>query len=133
MPDRWKVLLVDDEEDFAAALAERLRLRGIVVDTAFDGETALQKLVAYNPEVVVLDVMMPGIGGLAVLQHIKAQKPETQVILLTGKGSTRDGIEGMRLGAYDYLVKPVQIDELIGKLKEAAGASEAATSSMTKE
>jgi DNA-binding response OmpR family regulator len=121
MQGQWKVLLVDDEEEFAAALAERLRLRGITVDTAYDGEAALQKVSSYNPEVVVLDVMMPGIGGLAVLQRIKAQQPATEVILLTGKGSTRDGIEGMRLGAYDYLVKPVQIDELISKMREAIG------------
>jgi len=113
------VLLVDDEEDFAAALAERLRLRGIAVDTAYDGETALEKVTSYDPQVVVLDVMMPGIGGLAVLQRIKAQRPATEVILLTGKGSTRDGIEGMRLGAYDYLIKPVQIDELIAKMKRS--------------
>jgi len=123
MQGHLKVLLVDDEEDFAAALAERLRLRGITVDTAYDGETALQKIASYDPEVVVLDVMMPGIGGLAVLQRIKAQRPATEVILLTGKGSTRDGIEGMRLGAYDYLVKPVQIDELIAKMKEAVASA----------
>lgn len=123
MQGHWKVLLVDDEEDFAAALAERLRLRGITVDTAYDGETALQKVASYDPQVVVLDVMMPGIGGLAVLQRIKAQRPATEVILLTGKGSTRDGIEGMRLGAYDYLIKPVQIDELIVKMKEAVASA----------
>ena len=123
MQGHWKVLLVDDEEDFAAALAERLRLRGITVDTAYDGETALQKVASYAPQVVVLDVMMPGIGGLAVLQRIKAQRPATEVILLTGKGSTRDGIEGMRLGAYDYLIKPVQIDELIVKMKEAVASA----------
>lgn len=123
MQGHWKVLLVDDEEDFAAALAERLRLRGIPVDTAYDGETALEKVASYDPEVVVLDVMMPGIGGLAVLQRIKAQRPATEVILLTGKGSTRDGIEGMRLGAYDYLVKPVRIDELIAKMKEAVASA----------
>lgn len=115
----WKVLLVDDEEEFVTTLAERLQLRGIQVQTATDGESALRLVEDDPPQVVALDVLMPGIGGFEVLQRIKSQNPEIPVILLTGRGSTKDGIEGMRLGAFDYLMKPLDIDELINKMKEA--------------
>jgi DNA-binding response OmpR family regulator len=67
----------------------------------------------------MLDVMMPGIGGLDVLQQIKRSYPQIQVILLTGRGSTNDGIKGMRLGAFDYMMKPVKIEDLIQKMNEA--------------
>jgi DNA-binding response OmpR family regulator len=113
-------LLVDDEEEFVAALSERLTLRGIEVDSALNGEEALTRLVEKDFEVVILDVMMPGLGGLQVLRQIKSTHPNTQVILLTGHGSTREGIEGMRLGAFDYLIKPVDIEEMLAKMKEAA-------------
>jgi len=116
----YKVLLVDDEEEFVSALSERLMLRGIEVDTALNGEEALARLVEKEFEVVILDVMMPGLGGLEVLRQIKSTHPNTQVILLTGHGSTREGIEGMRLGAFDYLIKPVDIEEMLEKMKEAA-------------
>jgi len=114
-----KVLLVDDEEDFVSTVAERLRLRGIEAQTSTDGEEALARIQADPPHVVVLDVMMPGLGGLDVLHHLKSDHPEIQVILLTGRGSTKEGIEGMRLGAADYLMKPVQIEELIEKMNQA--------------
>ena len=116
----YRVLLVDDEEEFVSALSERLMLRGIEVDSALNGEEALARLVEKEFEVVILDVMMPGLGGLEVLKQIKSSDPNTQVILLTGHGSTREGIEGMRLGAFDYLIKPVDIEELLEKMKEAA-------------
>ena len=116
----YSVLLVDDEEEFVSALSERLMLRGIEVDSALNGEDALARLVEKDFEVVILDVMMPGLGGLEVLRQIKSTHPNTQVILLTGHGSTREGIEGMRLGAFDYLIKPVDIEEMLAKMKEAA-------------
>ena len=116
----YRVLLVDDEEEFVSALSERLRLRGIEADSALNGEEALARLVEKEFEVVILDVMMPGLGGLEVLRQIKTTHPNTQVILLTGHGSTREGIEGMRLGAFDYLIKPVDIEEMLEKMKEAA-------------
>ena len=116
----YRVLLVDDEEEFVSALSERLTLRGIEVDSALNGEEALARLVEKDFEVVILDVMMPGLGGLEVLRQIKLIHPNTQVILLTGHGSTREGIEGMRLGAFDYLIKPVDIEEMLAKMKEAA-------------
>ncbi|MEJ2236132.1 MAG: response regulator [Syntrophobacterales bacterium] len=119
----YRVLLVDDEEEFVAALSERLMLRGIEVDSALNGEEALARLAEKEFEVVILDVMMPGLGGLEVLRQIKTTHPGTQVILLTGHGATREGIEGMRLGAFDYLIKPVDIEEMLERMKEAASTA----------
>ena len=116
----YRVLLVDDEEEFVSALSERLMLRGIEVESALNGEEALALMVEKEFEVVILDVMMPGLGGLEVLRQIKTTHQNTQVILLTGHGATREGIEGMRLGAFDYLIKPVDIEEMLEKMKEAA-------------
>ena len=121
--DKLKVLLVDDEEEFVTTLAERLQFREIETVIATDGDDALRIISTERPPVVVLDVMMPGIGGLDVLQQIKRSYPRIQVILLTGRGSTNDGIKGMRLGAFDYMMKPVKIEELIQKMNEAFLAS----------
>ncbi len=125
--DKLKVLLVDDEEEFVTTLAERLELRNITTRIATDGGQALQIIQTDKPPVVVLDVMMPGIGGLDILQQIKHNHPEIQIILLTGQGSTKDGIKGMRMGAFDYMVKPVQIEDLIKKMREAYDASKPKT------
>ena len=107
-----KILLVDDEEEFVTTLAERLELRGIQALVATDGETAMELIETDPPQIVILDVMMPGLGGLEVLKRIKARSPQTPVILLTGRGSTKEGIEGMHLGAAGYLMKPINIEEL---------------------
>jgi len=115
----WKVLLVDDEKEFVSTLAERLRLRGIQADETGSGEEALRLIAQAAPQVLVLDVMMPGMGGLEVLQRVKSTHPNIEVILLTGIGSTKEGMEGMRLGAFDFLMKPLQIEELIEKIKAA--------------
>jgi DNA-binding response OmpR family regulator len=116
----YKTLLVDDEMDFVSTLAERLRLRDVDAAVATDGYEALEYIDRYKPPVVVLDVMMPGLSGLEVLAQIKNKHPKTQVILLTGRGLTKDGIEGMRRGAFDYMVKPVKIEELLEKMNQAA-------------
>ncbi len=113
------MLLVDDEKEFVSTLAERLRLRGIQADEAVSGEEALRLISHTAPQVVVLDVMMPGMGGLEVLQRVKSTYPNIEVILLTGIGSTKEGMEGMRLGAFDFLMKPLQIEELIEKIRAA--------------
>lgn len=113
------VLLVDDEEEFVNALAERLRLRGFEVQVALEGTEALQGIESDPPGVIVLDVLMPGLSGLDVLKQINALNIRIPVIMLTGRGSTPEGIEGMRLGAFDYLVKPVSIEELIKKIQAA--------------
>jgi DNA-binding response OmpR family regulator len=115
MPD-WKVLIVDDEKDFVSTLAERLRMRGMRADEAASGEEALAMMTSEPPQVVVLDIMMPGMSGLEVLKRIKADYPQVEVILLTGLGTKK---EGMDLGAVDCLVKPLQIEELIDKINKA--------------
>lgn len=117
--EEWTVLLVDDEEELISALAERLSFRGILARTATNGEEALAAVEKEAPRVVVLDLMMPGMSGVEVLKRIRGTHPEIKVILLTGHGSTREGMEGMRLGAFDYLMKPVGIDELVEKLRGA--------------
>ncbi|EKO38183.1 MAG: response regulator (CheY-like receiver, AAA-type ATPase and DNA-binding domain containing protein) [Solidesulfovibrio magneticus str. Maddingley MBC34] len=114
------ILLVDDEREFTATLAERMELRGLTVRCVYSGEEALKEIGADKPDVVVMDVMMPGLKGLDILRHIKATNPEIQVILLTGQAGTRDGMEGMKLGAFDYLLKPLELDALLGKIAEAA-------------
>jgi DNA-binding NtrC family response regulator len=121
--ERITALLVDDEEEFVTTLAERLELRGITVSVATDAEQALRIVADEEPPVVVADVKMPGMGGLDLLRHIKAGHPGIQVILLTGHGSTRDGIKGMKLGAFDYLMKPVKLEDLIERLEKAHQAA----------
>lgn len=122
---KLKLLLVDDEKDFVNTLAERLELRGFQVQTALDGESALKIVETDPPQVVVLDVLMPGLSGLYVLQQMKARVPQIPVILLTGRGSATEGAEGMQLGAYDYLMKPINIDNLIRKIERAVQSSSA--------
>jgi DNA-binding NtrC family response regulator len=114
-----KVLLVDDEADFLATLAERLETRGLKVDTATSGEDAVTKAESEGFDLIILDLSMPGIDGLETLKRIKAKQPETEIIMLTGQGSIRTSIEAMKLGAEDFLQKPVNITELMDKISEA--------------
>jgi DNA-binding response OmpR family regulator len=118
--DKISVLIVDDEEDLAKTIAERLEIRGIQTQTASDGEQALTLVKTNPPDVVVLDLMMPGIGGLGILKQIKLFDKKIPIILLTGYGSKERSIEGMNLGAFDYVLKPCNLDDLIGKIQEAA-------------
>ena len=113
-----KVLLIDDEEEFVTTLAERLTLRGFDVKYALDGEGGLAELEQWKPDIVVLDILMPGMSGTEVLRRIKRQFPDLPVILLSGHGSVRDAIEGMKHGAVDFLMKPVDINELTAKLRD---------------
>jgi DNA-binding response OmpR family regulator len=115
-----RLLLVDDEEDFVATLAQRLHLRGYEAAVASDGEEALNMIERHTYDVLVLDLMLPGMSGLDVLQAVKRQVPDLPVIMLTGQGSTREGMEGMHSGAFDYMMKPVDFDELKKKIDEAA-------------
>ena len=116
-----KILLVDDEKEFASTLGERLELRGFQVQVANNGDQALLAMSENLPQVVVLDVKMPGLGGMEVLKRMRANYSEVPVILLTGIGSSEEGDRGMELGAFDCLIKPIQIETLIGKLYEATG------------
>jgi len=117
--DDYRVLIVDDEEELVTTIAERLQIRGIQAEIATDGETALKMIEENPPQVVVLDVMMPGIGGIEILKRMKLQNLQIPVILLTGYGSTEQGMEGMREGAFDYLMKPCDLNILISKIQEA--------------
>jgi DNA-binding NtrC family response regulator len=114
-----KVLLVDDEKDFVNSLAERIQMRELDSKIAYDGEQALQFVKDEIPDVVVLDLRMPGIDGLDVLKRLKQNYPDVQVIILTGHGSEQDERASKRLGAYEYLQKPVNIDKLIHSIKNA--------------
>ncbi|MDR3641772.1 MAG: response regulator [Humidesulfovibrio sp.] len=106
------VLLVDDERDFADTLAERLQARGFQVTTAYDGEDALRLAAGLDPDVAVLDVNLPGIDGLALLRELKKLKPQIEALMLTGQNDLATAVAGMKLGASDYLVKPVPIERL---------------------
>ncbi|MGE4297779.1 MAG: response regulator [Desulfovibrionaceae bacterium] len=117
--DRIKMLLVDDEQEFVETLAERLRLRELGPEVALDGERALQLVQDEIPDVMVLDLKMPGIDGMEVLRRVRAKYPAVQVVILTGHGSDKDRDEVMRLGAYAYLQKPVEIDELVSVVHDA--------------
>lgn len=115
-----RILIVDDELDFGATLAERLELRGFTAKAVGGAQEAVAVLAAgWRPEVVLLDLMMPGVDGLATLDLIKQHDPKIQVIILTGHGSTESGIIGMQRGLFDYLMKPVDIGELIARINEA--------------
>jgi len=114
-----KVLLVDDEEAFVKTLSERLKMRDLKNDTAYDGNQALSFVSDKEPDVMVLDLKMPGIDGMEVLRRIKQRYPDIQVIILTGHGTDRDEEEARRLGIFDYLKKPTDIELLVGRIKEA--------------
>lgn len=113
------VLLVDDERAFADALAFRLQTRGIAVSTAYRGEEALEQLAQPFLEVVLLDLNMPGLHGLDVLRRIKERRPDVEVILLTGEAAFSLAAKGMRRGAGDYLLKPVDFELLLESLHKA--------------
>jgi DNA-binding NtrC family response regulator len=113
------VLIVDDEVEFLETLVKRLRKRKMVVNGVTSGEAALEQLKTSPVPVVVLDVKMPGISGLDTLREIKKTHNLVEVIMLTGHASVEAAIEGMAVGAFDYLMKPTQIDELVYKIQDA--------------
>lgn len=117
--DQLRVLLIDDERDFLDTLVKRLRKRNLEVTGVNSGEEALQVLRATPLDVVVLDVRMPGMDGIQVLREIKTINPLIQVIMLTGHASVEVAVEGMELGAFDYLMKPANLDELLYKIQDA--------------
>jgi len=121
MSDSLKVMIVDDEPELVSALTDRLRLRGIEADGVMRGEVALERLALRGPyDVVVLDVKMPGLGGLETLRRIRKTHPDLPVLLLTGHGCNEDRLVGMELGARECLIKPLDIDVLVAKMREAA-------------
>lgn len=115
-----KLLIVDDEEDFASTLAERLELRGFIPQTVNCGACALETLAtSFPPDVVLLDLKMPDMNGCEVLQEIKDKYPAIEVIMLTGHGSAAGGLECKNNGAFDFIMKPVNLVELIDIIKAA--------------
>jgi DNA-binding NtrC family response regulator len=114
------VLIIDDEEDFVQAINERLTLRQMAVGTALDGAAGMRELEQRpHTDVVLLDILMPGMSGMETLRQIKASHPGVEVIMLTGHATVETAIEGMKLGAFDYLLKPYDIDTLLQKLQAA--------------
>ncbi|MFZ7110534.1 MAG: ATP-binding protein [Desulfatiglandales bacterium] len=117
--EKIRLLLVDDEDDFRRTIAKRLKKRGILPEEAGSGEECLALLEKNAMDIVVLDVKMPGMNGIEVLRRIKAAHAKTEVILLTGYATTHDGVEGIKAGAFDYLSKPIELEHLIGKIRQA--------------
>jgi len=114
-----KVLLVDDEVEFVDTLGQRLKMRGLAVDIVYDGEQALSFVRKTEPDVMVLDLKMPGLHGIEVLKEVKKLKPHVQVIILTGHGTDKDDEAARQLGGFDFMRKPADIDLLVAKIKEA--------------
>jgi DNA-binding NtrC family response regulator len=114
-----KVLIVDDDKAFLKILAERMQNRGMEVSTAESAAAALQMLEKESYDAVLLDLMMPEMGGIEALQIMRRKQPEIQVIFLTGYPSVSKGVEAMQLGALDFIPKPVDMGELIEKIKSA--------------
>ena len=116
---KTRILIVDDEQEFVQALSERLVIRDYDVTATYNGKEAIEEIKAYNYDVVILDVRMPGVDGIDVLKEIKHYKPLTEIIMLTGHATVETAIEGMKLGAYDYLIKPCETEDLITKINGA--------------
>ncbi len=115
------VLLVDDESEFVETFSERLTMRNLDIFKAFSGQETLQVLAKHHEiEVVILDVKMPGMDGIETLAEIKKKYPLVEVIMLSGHADVESAIDGMKQGAYDYLMKPCDMDQIITKVTEAA-------------
>jgi len=114
-----RILLVDDEKDFVEILGLRLEEVGEKVTPAYSGKECLEILETKDIDVVILDILMPGMDGIATLKEIKSRFPLVEVIMLTGHGSTESAVKGMKLGAFDYLLKPAHFGELTAKLDSA--------------
>ena len=114
-----KVLIVDDEQDFATALAERLRLRGYEATAIFSPDDALATTKEMQPDVVLLDLRLPGVSGIEMLMTMREFVPGVEIILLTGHLDLAQRIQGMRLDAFEYIMKPIDIADLINKIEKA--------------
>lgn len=116
---RANVLLVDDEEDFTDALSKRLEARNLKVKTVNRGEDAVHMIDKHSFDVIILDIAMPGMDGLETLEQIKANHPDTEIIMLTGHASVKNSVKAMKKGAEDLLEKPVDITDLLNKIETA--------------
>jgi len=113
------LLLVDDEDDFRTTLANRLKKRNLDVTDAASGEEALELIGKKSFDVAIVDIKMPGIDGIETLRRIRKIDPLLEVILLTGHASVEAGVEGMKYGAYDYIIKPCNVNDLLIKVEDA--------------
>ena len=116
---REKVLIVDDELEFIQVLSERMKSRGVDVDTAASGREALEKARGQSYDAIILDLSMPEMDGLETLRHLAEDNPDLQIILLTGHATLQKGIEAIKLGAMDFLEKPAEIQKLMEKIQQA--------------
>jgi DNA-binding NtrC family response regulator len=117
--ENLRVLVVDDEADFLETIVMRLRRRKIDATGVDGGKKALEIVENERFDVVVLDVLMPGMDGIETLKLLKKKKPFIEVIILTGHGSVESGLQGMQFGAFDYIMKPADLDELLEKIQQA--------------
>ncbi|HOP06556.1 MAG TPA: response regulator [candidate division Zixibacteria bacterium] len=116
---KTRVLIVDDEEDFASALAERMRTRGLEADCVFSGDDALKAVKEKVYDSVVLDLAMPGMDGMATLRAMLQINADLQVIILTGQATVAKSVEAVKEGAFEFLEKPIKLDDLVGKIDQA--------------
>ncbi len=113
------VLVVDDEKQFLDVFSKRLESRGMKVDTAVNGDDAIEKTKGKQFDAIILDLVMPGINGIEILKRIKSENPDMDIILLTGHATVEKGVEAMKAGAMDFLEKPVDIGKVMEKIGEA--------------
>jgi DNA-binding NtrC family response regulator len=113
------VLVVDDEEQFLKVFSQRLEGKGMKVDTASSGEDAMKRVKNKEFDAIILDLVMPGMGGLETLNRIKKENPDVQIIVLTGHGTIEKGVEAIKAGAVDFMEKPVDINMILERVKEA--------------
>jgi two-component system, OmpR family, response regulator len=114
-----RVLIVDDEEAFANNIAKLISKRGYDIKAVYNGQSAINALDESDFDVIILDLKMPGLDGLSTLKIIKGKKPSVEVIILTGHGSMDSGIDGIQMGAFDFIMKPVRFDDLYEKVRQA--------------
>ncbi len=118
-PIKSKLLIIDDEVEYASTICQRLQLRGIDITDAYSGTDGLAKLKEINPDIVILDLKMPDMNGLDALVAIKEYNSDIKVIMVTGHGSAAAGLQAMRKGAFDYIMKPFKLAVLLEKLEAA--------------
>jgi DNA-binding NtrC family response regulator len=117
--EKFRVLVVDDEPDFLETIVKRLQRRNIAAKGVESGKEALALVESEPFDVVVLDILMPGLDGIETLKQMKIRKPFLEVIILTGHASVESGLQGMQFGAFDYMMKPADIEELLEKIRQA--------------
>ncbi len=117
--EAFRVLVVDDEPDFLETLVKRLKRRKVDASGVSSGVEAMQLLEQEHFDVVILDIRMPGMDGLETLREMKRKRPLMEVILLTGHASVESGMQGMQLGAFDYVMKPAELEDILEKVRQA--------------